>query len=119
MAYSWRHQGLGLSYDDEQQQSSTHTDDFSVPSLSRLLRGSDQPGHRHLSSRRHSSVDESLYGSRPDSLLQLARRPASIHSPQLLQHQEQDEWNINALGISPDLEIRDLDQYVRNAHGYT
>jgi len=105
MAYSWRHQGLGLSYDnDEQQQTQTDTASFSVPSLSRLLR-SDQPDHL---SRRHSSVDESLYSSRPDSLQQLARRPASIHSPQLLQHQ--DEWSINALGISPDLEIRDLDQ---------
>jgi len=111
MAYSWRHQGLGLSYDDEPQQTPTHTDNFSVPSLSRLLRDSSQPGQ--LSSRRHSSVDESLYSSRPDSLLQLARRPVSIHSPQLGQHQEQDEWSINALGISTDLEIRDLDQYVR------
>lgn len=104
MAYSWRHQGLGLSYDDEQQQTPTATT-FSVPSISRLLRG-DQPDQ--LSGRRHSSVDESLYGSRPGSLQKIERRPASIHSPELLQCQ--DEWDINGLGISPQLEIRDLDR---------
>lgn len=113
MGYQWRQNtGLGLTnteadYDDHEQLSSGGFTNFSVPSISRLLR-KDQVGQS--SPRRHSSVDESLYASRPESLQQPMRRPASIHSPQLLQHEGQGDWDNNTLSASSDFLPRNLDQ---------
>lgn len=98
------------SYDeDHSQDTSNNNAPSSLSAFSRLLRH-DQQGQ--TAPRRHSSVDESLYGSRPGSQLQSIKRPASIHSPVLAQFEEEPgKEHYNALIATPDFEIRDLDQY--------
>jgi len=117
MGFEWRRHntGLGLmntttSYEeDHSQDTSNNNTTPSVSAFSRLLRH-DQQGQ--AVTRRHSSVDESLYGSRPGSQLHPIKRPASIHSPVLAQFEEEPgKEHYNALIATPEFEIRDLDQY--------
>jgi len=118
MGFEWRRHntGLGLmntatSYEeDHPQHTSNNNSTPSVSAFSRLLRH-DQQGQSIP--RRHSSVDESLYGSRPGSQLHPIKRSASIHSPVLAQFEEEPgREHYNALIATPEFEIRDLDQYV-------
>jgi len=118
MGFEWRRHntGLGLmntttSYEEDHVQDTLNNSTTpSVSAFSRLLRH-DQQGQSIP--RRHSSVDESLYGSRPGSQLHPIKRPASIHSPVLAQFEEEPgREQYNALIATPEFEIRDLDQYV-------
>jgi hypothetical protein len=116
MGFEWRRHntGLGLmntttSYEEDlSQDNPSNNATTSLSAFSRLLRH-DQQGQPIP--RRHSSVDESLYGSRPGSLPHAIKRPASIHSPVLAQFEEEPgKEHYNPLIATPEFEIRDLDQ---------